>query len=1528
MDDVVRHGIYVGIDVGTTYLHYAAVSDAGQVLYNPRPLMHFSDVPGVVEYALEDVWKQHLGPVVCTAFTGSNLRFLISEVPSAFYRFDTVAIPTGASHVQPSARFVLHLGAKDPYFFEVDWIENRLLIREWRTGSKCGGGSGILVEKQCRRLFADQVQAEPTGLTGIARYQWLQDQLEVVFKKACMEAQEAKSPAEFLARCGVVIQSDLIHKQNEGVKRPDNLAGLFRTVARNYKVDVLGTREICREIGDKLVVGTGGLMANDVVHSYLEELLGVSIVRDAYIHNVAAIGVALLAARARYKQVLDPATLEGAMFRAKGSRPMAPSLRTALPMVSERSEQLSYDIPFGTEVVIGVDGGSTTTKAAMVDVKTGRLLDKIYIKTHGDPEGALKKVMRYMARHREKVVVRGVGATGSARRLYERILLSPTKARQLAESGIAQVDKITDEITCHAIGVRHFDPTTDTIFEVGGQDMKFTRFAPDGTIKEAKMNYSCQAGSGQTLENMAEVIGLKVESTLQEAALRAESVPIIDSTCGVFMEMDEQRLLAEGFSKEQIAAAIVRGTAASYFHKFVGGSRNVGQVCSAQGGPALGKAFLASLAQVSGCRINAYPHREIFGAWGQALDIIETIKKLQAEGRPYGTAFRGWEVIETRFQKDRRRCRELFGPSSCGVRDCMLDVFQIDQDMIVSGGFCPRGDSQAGRRRTTDYVRLFHKLLEQHFGRYGLLLSDLDQRKLDGEEVARTIGIKRSTATLGPKAIWAAALLRSLGFVPVLSPMSNPEIAKVGVDYSRTEFCIARKLATGHAAILCRDPRVRFLFNPSFIEVVQPRRPDLKYCIYTESEGFVLNDALSLDKARQLNPILHLDDRWMLVEEIWKELQRIGQARDREAIIRALEVASKAEQAFLADLYAAGDRFMAGIESRGGKAYVGLGRDYVVLDPEASSNSGAMFSQDRCLDYIPQIFLEHRFRSISLDGIADNEYWVESVKILKANIMVAAHPQLFGIRLMNFACGPDSLKIYQERKIQEEANKPLLILLTDAQTNNAPFVTRTEAHERVVEQATTRPLEIQRLVRSRSGDDSDHRVWLIPFMGNASFIGAAGLKHFGIEAMVLPTSTPLGYELARRHIWTEVCYPLKGVVGDALAFLKQKVEAEGLDTVRSRYLLMLPTTSGPCRFGKYTEMVRHFLEQEGLQEVPVVGPSSENDYVDVPFPRHFGAAERIRCQQVLFRGVYAVDLLEDTYLRFRPYVIDRLQADQVRKQRLEDLIAIVEKGAPMERLIAWGRETVEAFEQLPVRITSRFPLILYIGEIYMRHHDPYTGFVVDKLEQAELEVVRDPVTGWLEYVNQTAIFQARRHLGLGWRYGDWARVGRNVLPLVRSVLKGRYMRYVCNRLSEPFQKVLEGRHILPTPMEMLETLERNHECHRSIEGESPISTAIAYYLMKGLVRHGPSTCIAGIFHVGPFTCMQETVATAKIEAMLKEYRKHRPDVVLPVIHAFFGDSPNPNLEAEIAVFREQCYQNMELMRLGKQASISCLQAAR
>ncbi|MHC4165961.1 MAG: acyl-CoA dehydratase activase-related protein [Planctomycetota bacterium] len=1511
--------IFVGIDVGSSFVHYVALSEERDVLYSAEPIMHFANPIGAVKEAWRDITGRFGAETVAnTAFTGSGAESFPKVMDGVTYVFDSVAIPKGAETADPDARYIVHMGAKDSYFFHLKGINGKKVIQEWRTGTKCGGGSGTLIEKQCRRLFEGDVpdpelenteQKEDVRISNRAK---LQNRLEEMFSRAQKEAEKSADPSEFLARCGVVIQSDLIHKQNEGATREDNLAGLFRTVARNYKIDVLGARVFDGEEGGAGAVATGGVFANDLIRENLGEFLGIPVGRSEHYHNIAAIGAAVKGIEQNNHFVFSIEQLDEVAAHGRENRKFAPPLSASMEHVREKSEKLTGKIEDGTEVVLGIDGGSTTTKGALVELRTGKLLDKLYIKTHGNPEESLKNVLKYLSRHRDKVVVKGVGATGSARKLYEKILVSKKKSEELATAGTELTDRVTDEITCHAMGIKHCDPEVDTIFEVGGQDMKFTSFAADGTVKEAKMNYSCQAGSGQTLENMADIVNLNVESTLQQAALSAERVPIIDSTCGVFMEMDENRLIAEGFSKEEIGAAIVRGTAASYYFKFVGGSGHNAKKSSAQGGPPLGRAFLAALAQVTEKEIQAYPHREMFGAWGQALDIIENIKRFEAEGKSYDTAFRGWGIIDMPFDKRSISCKELFADKCCGMRDCQLEVFSIESDEIITGGFCPRGNSETANKPKTNYVEKYHKIYEKHFKKRGCLLKDLATVKAE-RKVGTTVGIKRSTATLGEKGIWSAAFFSKLGFYPVVSPRTNKEIAKIGVDNSRTEFCIARKLATGHAAVLNRDPNVDYLFNPSFIEQRSERPPDLKYCIYTESEGYILNDVLSLDKSRQINPILHFGDDPLLLYQLREEFDRLGFALTNRQIKDAIKFADEAENEFKQELYAEGDKFLQKIEGNNEKAYMGVGRDYVLLDPEASSNSGVMFSQIRGLHYIPQLYLEHKFADIELGEMVDNEFWVQSVKILKANLYVAEHPNLFAIRMMNFACGPDSLKIYQEEKMQQAANKPMLVLLTDAQTNNAPFVTRTEAHERVVDQSTQKKLAVDEL-RRRTHDTSEKRTWLIPYMGDASYVGAAGLRYFGVNSQVLPTDTQRSYEVARKHIYTEVCHPLKGVVGDSIAFLQEEGEKKGTDYVDENYLVMLPTTSGPCRFGKYTELVREFLDRENLQNVPVAGPSSESDYNDIPFPGKLSVSDKTRMQRMLFKGIKASDLLEDIFLRFGPYAADKEKLRALRQERLNELEKVVEAGAETADLVAWGEKTVALFKAVKLRTKDRYPLVLYIGEIYVRQHDPCTGYVVRQLEESGLEVVRDPVTDWLDYVNKMNQRNSRRDIGLRLKDFDFGRAWQAARKYGNTLLKGKYMASVEHKIAEPFHDVLAGRHVLPKPMQIIETLEEKHEFHANIEGESPLSSGIAYQFMHDLTKPHGDAYISGIFHVGPFTCMQEGVATAKIEAMAKELRKSKPDLVFPIIHAFFGDSANSSLDSEIAVFTEQCYQKREMLR--------------
>jgi predicted nucleotide-binding protein (sugar kinase/HSP70/actin superfamily) len=342
--------------------------------------------------------------------------------------------------------------------------------------------------------------------------------------------------------------------------------------------------------------------------------------------------------------------------------------------------------------------------------------------------------------------------------------------------------------------------------------------------------------------------------------------------------------------------------------------------------------------------------------------------------------------------------------------------------------------------------------------------------------------------------------------------------------------------------------------------------------------------------------------------------------------------------------------------------------------------------------------------------------------------------------------------------------------------------------------------------------------------------------------------------------------------------------------------------------------VREFLDRDGLHKIPVAGPSSETDYNDIPFPGKLSVSDKARMQRMLFKGIKASDLLEDIFLRFHPYAEDKDAMAQLKQKRLNELERIVENGAETPDLVEWGQKTVSAFKDCKLRNRERFPLVLYIGEIYVRQHDPCTGYVIRQLEESGLEVVRDPVTDWLDYVNKMNVRNARRDLGLRLKGLEFGKALKVAAKFGRSLLKAKYMESVERKIAGPFHEVLRGRHVLPKPIKIIDRLEKQHEYHGNIEGESPLSAGIAYHFMNDLTRPQGDAYISGIFHVGPFTCMQEGVATAKIEAMSKELRKRKPDLVFPIIHAFFGDSASSNLDSEIAVFAEQCYQKRQMLK--------------
>ncbi|MBI2856811.1 MAG: benzoyl-CoA reductase, bzd-type, subunit Q [Chloroflexi bacterium] len=111
------------------------------------------------------------------------------------------------------------------------------------------------------------------------------------------------------------------------------------------------------------------------------------------------------------------------------------------------------------------------------------------------------------------------------------------------------------EITCHARGVHHMNPTVRTILDMGGQDFKAIRCDENGKVTQFLMNDKCAAGTGRSIEGIAQLIGVPITETGPMSLLVEAEPPPISSTCVIFAKTEVIGLLRRGWSKPEVLAA-------------------------------------------------------------------------------------------------------------------------------------------------------------------------------------------------------------------------------------------------------------------------------------------------------------------------------------------------------------------------------------------------------------------------------------------------------------------------------------------------------------------------------------------------------------------------------------------------------------------------------------------------------------------------------------------------------------------------------------------------------------------------------------------------------------------------------------------------------------------------------------------------------------------------------------------------------------------------------------------------------------
>src|SRR5437868_1110994 len=191
---------------------------------------------------------------------------------------------------------------------------------------------------------------------------------------------------------------------------------------------------------------------------------------------------------------------------------------------------------------VGVDGGSTSTKAVLLN-EEGDILCKAYQLSNGNPIqdtiDMFENLRGQVESQNAKLQVLGVATTGYAKDMLKEVL---------------KADVALVETVAHTESALKFYDDPHVVVDLGGQDIKLIMLH-NRRVKDFKLNTQCSAGNGYFLQSTAEGFGLKVED-YADMAFSAQAMPVFGYGCAVFMQSDIVNFQRQGWQTEEILAGL------------------------------------------------------------------------------------------------------------------------------------------------------------------------------------------------------------------------------------------------------------------------------------------------------------------------------------------------------------------------------------------------------------------------------------------------------------------------------------------------------------------------------------------------------------------------------------------------------------------------------------------------------------------------------------------------------------------------------------------------------------------------------------------------------------------------------------------------------------------------------------------------------------------------------------------------------------------------------------------------------------
>ncbi|MBQ8201622.1 MAG: 2-hydroxyacyl-CoA dehydratase [Clostridia bacterium] len=1288
-----------GIDIGSTTVKLVLLDEADGMVYGEYR-RHSARTQETLAEMMREA-REKLGPCeLRVRMTGSGAISLAEALHVGFVQ-EVVAVAGALQKAAPQTDVAIELGGEDA---KIIYFTGGL---EERMNGVCAGGTGSFIDQMAALLKTDA-----SGLNELAKgYHQLYP---------------------IAARCGVFAKSDIQPMINEGVPREDLAASIFQAVV-NQTISGLACGKPIR--GNVAFLGGPLHFLTELRQAFVRtlKLTDETAVIPANSHLFAATGAA-------QEAVNDaPVPMDSLLERLSQGVMLTFGLKHLAPLFNNQDEYAAFrhrhhkakvkrgDLSAYTgECFLGIDAGSTTTKAALIGSE-GELLYSFYAGNQGSPIDTARRAIQELS---EKLPKEARIARACATGYGENLL----KSAFCLDDG--EVETIA-----HTTAAAFFDPEVDCVLDIGGQDMKCIKLK-NGSVDTILLNEACSSGCGSFLENFANSLGYTAEGFAAEALFARHPVDL-GTRCTVFMNSNVKEAQKQGASVQDISAGLACSVIKNALFKVIklADAKDLGSHIVVQGGTFHNKAVLRAFEQLSGVEAVCPDISGIMGAFGAALIARE---RWSGQKDKPSAMLPIDEILSLTWQTRTARCQ------GCTNR-CMLTVSLFPGGRRhITGNRCEKGLGAGAEKSGAPNVMAYK--LKRLF----------DYEPLSMREAKRgVIGIPRVLNLYENFPFWMT-LLTKLSFRVIVSPASSRQIYELGMASIPSESeCYPAKLAHGHVQWLI-DSGVKTIFYPSvFYEHQEAARAQNHYncpMVAANPENIAANvEDITSGKVRILKPFVALTNEKVIADRLvrfFRETYGVPEKEVRQAVHAAWEEQSCAKT----DVRAEGQRALQWMADNHRKGIVLAGRPYHV-DPEINHGMPELIASYGLAvlteDSIPASFTgEHPLRV--------SDQWVYHSRLYLAAQFVRTRNDLELIQLNSFGCGLDAVTTDQVCEILEKSGKLYTLIKIDevnslgaARIRVRSLLAAMAQRERQGVLPKAAPASYQRVEYTRTMNQEKYTI-LAPNMSPLHFdLLEPVFRQHGYNVVLLQNNSRSAIDMGLKYVNNDACYPSIITVGQMMeAVLSGKYDTDHL-------ALAMTQTGGCCRASNYVGFIRRALEKAGLGHIPVISLNFNGMETNEGFKLSASLLTG------LVQGLVYGDLLMRCLYRTRPYEVEVGSANALKERWSRICIDSLTNARTGYRFADICRGIVADFDELPIHEDLIKPRVGIVGEILVKYMPAANNNLVDLLEQEGAEAVVPDLLDFFNYSIYNGKFQHRSY-GRPWQSEATAVLGVKAIRAIRK----------------------------------------------------------------------------------------------------------------------------------------------------------------